>query len=147
MQHIWPPWMVVTNGGVQFSTQFWWALLDLLVMQVWLSSVHHPETDGGMEQLNAVLEQCLCCFVNFQQDDWMVLFRIAEFTYNNTQYACKQMSPFLENYGYYPCLFPLTASNSLVLATSDFLQELKALHQVLKDKLDKANEDYKKFAD
>lgn len=53
------------------------------------------------------------------------------------------MSQFLINYGYHPCLFPLIALDSLVPADVDFLQELKALHQVLKDQLDKANKDYK----
>ena len=36
-----------------------------------------------MEQTNQMLEQSLCCYCNYQQDNWSKLLPLAEFAYNN----------------------------------------------------------------
>lgn len=63
--------------------------------------MHHVETDGGTEHLNAVLEQYLQCFINFQQDTWVDLLALMEFVYNNVQHTSTDMFPFLEVYGFH----------------------------------------------
>ncbi|ETE61034.1 Retrotransposon-derived protein PEG10, partial [Ophiophagus hannah] len=96
---------------------------------------HHPETDGGTERLNAILEQYLCCFSNTQQDNWVEVLPVAEFTYNNAQYASTHMSLFFTSY---------------VPAVDTFLQELKAMHHMVQDQLERAKEDFAdwhRFAD
>lgn len=50
-----------SNHGVQFTSKFWQKFLKLLVTFQGLSSSHHPETNGGCECMNGVLEQCLRC--------------------------------------------------------------------------------------
>ncbi|KAK9399516.1 Tf2-1: Tf2-1 [Crotalus adamanteus] len=49
-----PDW-VVSNQGVQFTVHFWQTLLTKLKAQVYLSLAQHPETDSGMERVNAIL--------------------------------------------------------------------------------------------
>ncbi|ETE61488.1 Chromobox protein-like 1, partial [Ophiophagus hannah] len=68
--------------------------------------------------------------MNFQQDNWADLLVLAEFTYS-TQHTSTCMFLFLGTYGFHPY----------------FLQELTATHQLLREQLQWAKEDYKKFAD
>lgn len=37
--------------------------------------------------MNAVLEQYLHCFVNFQRDNWVDFLAVAKFVYNNMQHV------------------------------------------------------------
>ncbi|KAK9395590.1 PEG10: Retrotransposon-derived protein PEG10 [Crotalus adamanteus] len=71
----------------------------------------------------------------------------ARFAYNNAQHASARVSPFFASYGFHPRLFPLAPSDSPVLAVDKFLQELKVVYQVVRHQLEKAKEDYKRFAD
>ncbi|ETE60708.1 Retrotransposon-derived protein PEG10, partial [Ophiophagus hannah] len=89
-------------------------------VQTCLSFTHHPETDGGTERMNAILEQYLRCFSNTQQDNWVEMLPVAEFA-----------SP----------------SDSPLPAVDTFLQELKAVHHMVRNQLERAKEDYKWFAE
>lgn len=118
--------------------QFWQMLLMELKAQVCLSSTHHPEADGDMERVNAILEQYLQCFNNQQQDNWVKVLALSEFAYNNSQHASTRVSPFFGNHRFFPRLFPLAPSDSLVPAMDTFLQEVQAMYQVVKSQLGRA---------
>ncbi|XP_013917932.1 PREDICTED: uncharacterized protein LOC106545800 [Thamnophis sirtalis] len=110
------PDRVVPDRRAQFTAQFWKGLMEALDVHICLSSVHHPETDGGMEKVIGILEQYLCCFVNQQQNNWVDYLAVVEFAFNNSQHTSTQTMPFLANGGYHPCFFPLTPVNSPVPA-------------------------------
>lgn len=44
-------------------------------------------------------------FINFAQNDWVKLFLIIDFAYNNTKNASISYTPFELNCGYYPHMF------------------------------------------
>jgi hypothetical protein len=67
-----------------------------------LSTAYHPQTDGQTERLNQILEQYLCCTVNYQQDDWTDLLPLAEFPYKNTLHSSTNQTPFFSNYDHHP---------------------------------------------
>jgi hypothetical protein len=48
------------------------------------------------------LEQFLRYFINYQQDDWVNLLYLAEFSYNNSVHSSTRYSPFFANIGYHP---------------------------------------------
>lgn len=77
------------------------------------------------------------------QDNSAEVLAVVEFAYNNGQHASTHMFPFFASYESHPGLFPLALSNSLVSAVDTFLQELKAVHQVVRSQMEKAKEDYK----
>lgn len=83
--------------------------------------------------------------MNYQQDNRMDLLALVEFAYKNAQHASTHVSLFLVTYGFYLCVFPLTIADSPLPAATDFLQELTAMHQVLKEQLKWAKEVYKKL--
>ncbi len=66
------------------------------------STAFHPQTDGRTERRNSVLEQYLCSYVNYQQDDWVPLLALAKFSYNAAVYSSTGRAPFEIVYGEIP---------------------------------------------
>src|SRR5260221_7858482 len=77
------PSHVTSDQGSEFILHFFCSLGKLLQMRLHFTSGYHPEGDGQMECTNQVLEQYLQVYTNYQQDDWVTLLPMAEFTYNN----------------------------------------------------------------
>src|SRR5258708_19407833 len=70
-------------------------------MRLHFTSGYHPEGDRQTERANQVLEQYLWGYTNYQQDDWVTLLPMAEFTYNNAMNTTTGVSPFFANKGYH----------------------------------------------
>lgn len=75
---------LVTDQEVQFTCRFWRSLCDCLHIEMSLCSSYHPQTNGQTERTNQTLEQYLCCFTSYVQDDWASLLPLAELAYNNS---------------------------------------------------------------
>ena len=58
--------------------------------------------DGQTERQNQTMEQYLCAYVNYEQNDWVDLLPLAQFAYNNTVHATMRISPFYAMYGMHP---------------------------------------------
>lgn len=67
-----------------------------------MTTVYHPETDGRKEQVNAVMEQYLQCYMSYQQDDWSTWLPMAEFAANSQESAGTKATPFFTNHGFHP---------------------------------------------
>jgi len=52
--------------------------------------------------VNAVVEQHLCAYVVYLQDDWTDFLFLAEFAGNNQVSATTMLSPFFANFGFHP---------------------------------------------
>jgi hypothetical protein len=97
-----------------------------------LSMAFHPETDGQTERVNAIMEQYLRAYCNYQQDNWKQLLPIAEFYYNNTQSETTRVTPFYANYGYHPRFEPdLGSISSEAPEVSEYVTALNNLHAEL----------------
>ena len=96
------PRSVVSDRGSVFASKFTRALCKILQISQNMSTAYHPQTDGQTERINAVLEQFLRAYVNYQQDDWHDLLTFAEFAYNNTISSTTGVTPFFANYGQHP---------------------------------------------
>jgi len=71
-------------------------------MKLHFTSGYHLEGDGQTERVNQTLEQYLCAYCNYQQDNWSELLLLAEF--NNAPSKTTGVSPFFANKGYHPNL-------------------------------------------
>ena len=67
-----------------------------------MSMAFHPQTDGQTERTNAILEQYLRAYVNYQEDHGTELLPLAEFAYHNSKQETMKHTPFFANYGYHP---------------------------------------------
>ena len=52
--------------------------------------------------VNQFLEQYLCQYCNYEQNNLYDLLPLAEYAYNNPATTATQMSPFYANYGFHP---------------------------------------------
>jgi hypothetical protein len=98
------PSHVTSDRGVEFVAQFFQSLAKLLDMTLHTTSGYHPEADSQTEQTNQTLEQYLCIYCSYQQDNWDELLPLAEFAYNNASNASTGITPFFANKGYHPSL-------------------------------------------
>ncbi|KAF8628118.1 hypothetical protein AX17_006043 [Amanita inopinata Kibby_2008] len=94
------PSHVTSNQGSEFVSCFFRLIGTALNMQLHFMSGYHPEGDSQTECVNQTLEQYLCIFCNYQQDNWSELLPLAEFAYNNAPSATTGISPFFANKGY-----------------------------------------------
>jgi Integrase zinc binding domain len=78
---------IVSDRGTQFVSRFSKRLYELCKIKHNKSTMYHPLSDGHMQRVNQVLEQFLRIFCDYQQDDWLQLLPLAEFSYNNAQHA------------------------------------------------------------
>jgi predicted aspartyl protease len=144
------PQSVVSDRGPQFTSEFWKALCELLGIQVHLSTAYHPQTDGQSERMNAIMEQYLRAYVDYQQDNWVALLATCEFAANNHFSESLKTSPFLANYGWHPrfveTLAPLRKSRPNGPAL-DFAHQLAELHSVLRTELGLAQNRQAEYAD
>jgi IS30 family transposase len=72
-----------SDCGIEFISHFTCALREALNMCLHFTSSYHPEANGQAECTNQMLEQYICMYCNYHQDNWSTLLHLAEFTYNN----------------------------------------------------------------
>jgi hypothetical protein len=111
-----------------------------------LSTSYHPQTDGQTERTNQTLEQYLCCYVNYQQDNWSDFLPMAEFTYNNTVKPGMLASPFFLNYSFHPRMDFLKASPTTGVPPSQYPEKLNSVREIAHRLLLKAQETYACYA-
>jgi hypothetical protein len=111
---------LVSNRRATFTSEFSLSLCRLTGITWNLSTAFHPQTDGQTEHLNSVLEQYLCGYCNYQQDNWAELLSMVEFSYNNKVSATTGVSSFFANHHYHP-RYEICANNSSELSTPQAL--------------------------
>lgn len=102
-----------------------------------MSTAFHPQTDGQTERTNSILEQYLRVYLNYQQDDWISLLPLAEFSYNNSIQSSTRHSPFMANYGFHPrfTFTPQSTNPGIAASSETFCNNLQALHKTLQEEL------------
>ena len=93
---------ITTDRDTLFTSELWKETTKQLQIERKMSTAFHPQTDGQTERTNAILEQYLRAYVNYQQDNWTELLPLAEFAYNNSKQETIKHTPFFANYGYHP---------------------------------------------
>jgi hypothetical protein len=131
------PTSLISDRGTTFKSMFSRSLCEMVGISQKLSTAFHPQTDGQTERINAILEQYLRGYCNYQQDNWSDLLTMAEFAYNNTISSTTGLTPFFANYGYHPrfemLLRPGQAPPPDVLV--DYSDRLQSLDKHLHDEI------------
>ena len=125
---------IVSDHGKHFISRFWRSLCKLSGIKANLSTAYHPETDGQMEHVNQILKQHLQVYINYQQDNWVHLLPLAEFSYNNTTHSATNVTPFFANKGFHPKL-KVSLDSVPSESAHEMASNLKDLHQYLCNQL------------
>ena len=98
------PTAITSDRGDQFVKGIWRHICRILKIKQRLSTAYHPETDGGNERMNQVIEEYLRHFCNYYQDDWDAYLPMAQAAVLARNAASTGMSPFFLSHGYHPRL-------------------------------------------
>ena len=116
-------------------------------MRLHFTSGYHPEGDGQTERTNQTLEQYLCVYCNYQQDNWSKLLPLMEFAYNNALSATTGVSPFFANKRYYLNITVHSEHDIASFQARDFAVDLDELQSTLKTEISMAQQHYQKSSD
>src|ERR1700730_12999613 len=125
------PLHITSDRSSKFISRFFHLLGKVLDMTLHFTSGYHPEGNGQMEQTNQMLKQYLCCYCNYQQDNWSDLLPLVEFAYNNALSATTGISPFFANKGYHPNILVYPEREVTSVHARELTVDLDKLHQEL----------------
>jgi hypothetical protein len=144
------PDTIVSDRGPQFASRFWKHLCNSLKIEPHLSTAFHPETDGQTEWTNAIMEQYLRAYVNYQQDDWVRFLPMAEFAANNHVSETTGISPFFANYGLNPKMDfepDIRVDNPKEDQAHTLADHLSELHDLIKSEMAFTQDRQQEYAD
>lgn len=139
------PEEMVSDRGSLFISNFWKGLMKLLNVNINLSTSYHPQSNGQTERVNAILEQYLRVYCNYQQCNWSSLLPMAQFSYNNALHVSTGKSPFFANYGFHPVFNPLPHPTSKVPAAEELLKTIESTHRFLSESIKTAQASYSNY--
>jgi hypothetical protein len=92
------------------------------------------------------MEQYLCIFCNFKQNDWFQFLPLAEFTYNNSVNSSTKLTPFFADAGVNPLFDPAIPPSSTVPSAEHREPEIKSTILTLRDMLVQAQHCFSHYA-
>ncbi|MBW0583035.1 hypothetical protein O181_122750 [Austropuccinia psidii MF-1] len=110
-----------------------------------LSISYDPETDGQTESVNQILEQYLCMYGSYHQDDWNTWLNLAKFGYNNFDNSSTKQLPCFTVYGRDPQFdsVQITQENPAVKVST----KIQSVQQDVKRELEAAINQFKRYED
>ena len=98
--------LFIRIGGAQFTAKSWQELWRITGTRLGFSSAYHPQTQGVVEQTNAVVSQTLRCLIHDSKNvkKWEILLPTVEMAINSSPNQSTGFRPFFLNYGYEPVM-------------------------------------------
>jgi len=138
------PHDIITDRGTLFTSDLWKETTGKLGIERRLSTAFHPQTDGETERTNAILEQYLRAYINYQQENWCDYLPLAEFAYNNGYQETIKNTPFFANYGINP---DYEMIGHLIQGKETKPEEMTQLHESLRNEMVAAQLRQKEYYD
>jgi len=141
------PTDIVSDSDSRFTSEIWKEFLRLSGIRPRISTAFHPQTDGQTELLNQTIEAYLRAFIGKEQNDWVRLLPMAEFTYNNSVTAGNGMSPFYANYGFHPMAMDAASTEHLNPASKVYAHWMNTVHDESRKGLEEAQKRMRRYTD
>ena len=117
------PDKAISDRGPQFASHAFKELGWLLGIKLNMSTVHHPQTDGAMEQSNQEIEAYLSIFCSNNPKIWNSLLPTLKFTFNSKPHATRKESPYFLQLGYDPIRIPTAYQKTNTPANKERLRQ------------------------
>jgi len=141
------PESMVLDRKQQFAAELMKELNKMLGIEMRLSTVFHPQTNGQTERMNQELEQYLRFFVDHRQKDWLEWLASVEFVVNNKAHTATKVSSFMANYGRELKMRGNIRKRGKVEKAMKFVKRMKKVHEEAGAVLKKAQENMKRQTD
>jgi hypothetical protein len=145
------PRSIVSDQDTKFIGHFWRTLWRKLGTNLAFSSTYHPQTDGQTEVVNRILGDLLRSLVIEHHSSWDQILPQAEFAYNDLVNRSTGKSPFQILYGTQlrgvSELRESEQNETSSARAEEFAETMQELHAQVKQRLMKANQEYKRRAD
>jgi len=138
------PHDIITDRATLFTTDLWKETTGKIGIEGRLSTAFNPQTNGQTERTNAILEQYLQAYINYQQDDWCGYLPFAEFAYNNGYQVTIKNRAFFTNYGINP---EYEMIGHLIQGKQTQPEEMTKLHESLRNEIVAAQLRQKEYYD
>ena len=96
------PSRIISDRGPQFSSKVFQELARLSDSKSSMSTAYHPQTDGGTERMNQVVEAYLRIYCGNRPNEWINYVTDMEFAHNQHMAQGRNASPFFLMMGYNP---------------------------------------------
>ena len=96
---------------------------------------YYLKDNSQIEYTNQTLKQYLYVYYNYQQNNWLDLLLLAEFTYNNISSATTSIFPFFVNKDYYLNINVYSKYNIIFSYIHNFAMDINNLQNTLKAKI------------
>ena len=100
------PRAIHTDRGAQFVGRWWREIWSLLGTKLKYRTAYHPQSQGQVERMNAIVSQTLRCLMSDVPDltRWREFLPTVEMVINSLPNRSTGYSPFYLVYGYHPVL-------------------------------------------
>ena len=96
------PKAITSDRGINWTSEFWKCLCELVGIEQGLSIAYHPQTDGATESENQEVETYLRAYIAYTQYDWSDYLPAAQLAINNRDVKnIGGISPFFATHGYH----------------------------------------------
>ena len=146
------PQAIHTDRGAQFIGRWWCEIWSLLGTKLKYGTAYHPQSQGQVERMNAIISQALCCLMSDVANlgRWKEYLPTMEMVVNSLPNRNTRYSPFYLMYGYYPVL-PVELlkgdESTNVETLSKFLERTQEVWRRARVQMEKAVVMQKKYYD
>ena len=146
------PRAIHTDRGAQFVGRWWREIWTLLGTKLRYGTAYHPQSQGQVERMNAVVSQTLRCLMTDVTDltRWKDFLPTVEMVINSLPNRSTGYSPFFLMYGYHPVL-PVELlkgdESTNVETVSKFVERTQEVWRSARAQMEKAVVAQKKYYD
>ena len=126
------PHDIITDRRTLFTSDLCKKTMGKRGIERTLCTAIDPQTHGQTERTNAILEQYLRAYINYQQDDWCGYLPLAAFAYNNGYQETIKNTQFFANYGINPKYGMI---GHLIQGKQTKPEEITQLHESLRNQM------------